>query len=829
MGRSRAVRGPAGRVTPAAEKRKAEKMTRGTLAITSTGAMRRTLALVIGMVGFVVVGCSSPEEKASSFVKDGKELLEKGNYVQAGLQFRNALQINSKLPEAWLSLAKIDLHDQKWDDALRDLNRVIQLDPNNKEALADLGGLQLGANQLDDAMKTSETLLKVAPDDASAHSLRGAVMYRLQNLDKALDEAEAALKIDPGHVDAILLAARIYQAKGDPDKALSMIEDGLAKNAENVPLQLVKIDILESQNKAEQAVDAYQSLIKQYPKELSYRNLLANHYLRRKQPDQAEHVLEQAAEDFPDRNDAKIAVIRFAEQSMGRAKAIELARGYADKTNASAQLKFELARLLLADGQKDAGKQIYLGLAEAKDNATAIQAETSLARLSVADGKADDAKARISKVLSMDARNHDALLLRAVIAMQQEKPNDAVTDLNTVLSDSPNSAQALMLLGQAYMLRGQVELGKEQYYRAIEANPNDAAIPIAFANILAQRKEYSQAESVLDRYLGRDPNNLQALQAMARVRLLRQDWLGAQQIAEKLRNLKGGDTVSQQIEGTVLQAQQKFGASNQIFQELYAKNPNLDQPIVALVQNDLNSGKKEDAKAFLNQVLKANPANTTANMLLGMVYESEGAKDKADTAFKNAVSTNPDSSEARLRYAQLLMVRGNHDEALKTLDDGLARNPDNVVLMLGVALVYQYVGDYEKAIDEYDQILKRQPRVDVAANNLASLLTDYRKDQASHERALNLALRFADSNVPYFLDTLGWAYYKVDKADQGLPLLKKAVDDAPEATILRYHLALAQIKNGDKADAKKNLEMVVKSSDKTFQEMKQAKATLDSL
>ena len=88
MDRSRAVRRPAGRVTPETKERKADKMARGTLAIASTGATRRTLALVIGMVGFVVVGCSSPEEKASSFVKDGKELLEKGNYVQAGLQKR---------------------------------------------------------------------------------------------------------------------------------------------------------------------------------------------------------------------------------------------------------------------------------------------------------------------------------------------------------------------------------------------------------------------------------------------------------------------------------------------------------------------------------------------------------------------------------------------------------------------------------------------------------------------------------------------------------------------------------------------------------------------
>ena len=794
-----------------------------------TGAQRWKRPLLVAAVALIVLGCSTPEEKASSYLKDGKDLFEKGNYAQAGLQFRNALQMNGKLPEAWLYLGKIDLRNQKWDDAYKDLSRAVALDPNNTEALAELGSLQLGAGQVQDAMKTSESLLKLEPKNAGAHTLRGAVMYRLQNLDMAENEAKAALDIDPKHVDAMLLLARVDQSKGDADAALKVIKEGLAQNATNIPLQLVQIDILEAEGKSDEVIAAYETLIQQSPKERAYRNLLAAHYLKHKQPEQAQQVLEQAVADFPDEADAKIAVIRFAERYGDKAKAIELARGYTEKSPDATEIKFELARLLIADSQKDAGKKIYLDLAASEKNPVVIQAQTSLARLAMADGNTDEAEDRISKVLALDSRNGDALMLRAVIAMQQEKPADAVTYLNSVLTDSPNSARALMLLGQAYMLRGQIELGKEQYYRAIEANPSDASVPVAFADVLAQRQEYSQAENVLDRYLARDPNNLAALRAMAQVRLRKQDWLGAQQIAEKLKTLEGGQTTSEQIEGSVLQAQKKFGASNAIFQQLYAQNPNLQQPIAAVVQNYMQSGKKEEAKAFLADVLKTNPKNATANMLLGSVYEVEGAKDKADTAFKEAIAAAPDSSEVRLRYAQILVVRGDKDDALKVLSDGLNARPDDVVLMLGTALVQQYVGDFDKAIAEYEKILKRQPRVDIAANNLASMLTDNRTDKESHERALNLAMRFRDSNIPYFLDTLGWAYFKLDMADDALTWLKKAVDGAPNAAILRYHLALAQLKTGNTAAAKQNLEMVVKSDDRSFPDMADAQAKLQTL
>ncbi len=785
--------------------------------------------LVMAAVVTVAMGCSSPEQKAASYMKDGKDLFEKGKYVQAGLQFRNALQINDKNADAWVYLGKIDMRAQKWDQAYAELKRAISIDPKNTDALAELGALQLGANQLDDAMTTSKSLLKLAPKSAAAHTLRGAVMYRLQNLDQARDEAKAALDIDPGHVDALLLLARIDQTKGDSKAALAVIDGGLAKNPKNVPLQLVKIDILEAMNKTDEVVAAYKALIAQNPKERSYRNLLAAHYLKRKQTDQAQQVLEQTVQDFPDQVDAKLAVIRFAAQYMSPAKAIALAKGYVEKSPEDTELKFELGKLLVVDGKKDEGRKIFTELTKSDKDATVIEAQTALARLAVADGKTDEAQDWISKVLARDSKNSDALMLSAVLAMQQEKPGDAVGYLNTVLSDSPNSAKALMLLGQAYMLRGETELGKEQYYRAIEANPNNPTIPVAFANVLAQRQEYRQAENVLERFLSRQPTNVPALKEMASVKMHLQDWLGAQQVAEKLRNLKGGETVSQQIEGSVLQAQQKFGASNAVFRQLYSQNPDLQQPIAALVQNYMRSGKKDQAVSFLQEVLKTNPKNTTAQTLLGSVYETDGDTAKADDAFKAAIASAPESAQVRLRYAQALVLRGNRDQALKVLHDGLDLNSNDVVLMLGVAMVQQYAGNYDKAIAEYEELLKRQPGVDVAANNLASLLTDYHKDKASYQRALNLARRFKDSNIPYFLDTLGWVYYKLDQPSDALPLLKKAVKGAPNAAILRYHLALVQLKSGDKEAAKKNLEQVVNSGDKSFTDMKAAKETLKSL
>ena len=61
-------------------------------------AVRVVVALVLVIT--LMVGCSGPEEKKLKFLNKGKELYEKGKYTEAKLEFKNAIQIDSKYAEA---------------------------------------------------------------------------------------------------------------------------------------------------------------------------------------------------------------------------------------------------------------------------------------------------------------------------------------------------------------------------------------------------------------------------------------------------------------------------------------------------------------------------------------------------------------------------------------------------------------------------------------------------------------------------------------------------------------------------------------------------------
>jgi len=78
------------------------------------------------------------------------------------------------------------------------------------------------------------------------------------------------------------------------------------------------------------------------------------------------------------------------------------------------------------------------------------------------------------------------------------------------------------------------------------------------------------------------------------------------------------------------------------------------------------------------------------------------------------------------------------------------------------------------------------------------------------------------------VDTLGWVQYKHGDLTRALSTLGQAVNLAPSAAVLRYHLALAELKAGQTVAARDNLEKAL-SDGKPFEGMTDARSVLTRL
>jgi Tfp pilus assembly protein PilF len=136
------------------------------------------------------------------------------------------------------------------------------------------------------------------------------------------------------------------------------------------------------------------------------------------------------------------------------------------------------------------------------------------------------------------------------------------------------------------------------------------------------------------------------------------------------------------------------------------------------------------------------------------------------------------------------------------LDEWLAAFPNDVQGRLLRADWLQSLNRIDEALAEYGRVLDLDPGNAVALNNAAwYAFLQGRPEALGYARRAAAA---APQSAPV-LDTLGWLLTETGKAEEGLPYLAKAMELAPESADLRYHLAVAQVRVGQREAARATL------------------------
>ena len=357
------------------------------------------------------------------------------------------------------------------------------------------------------------------------------------------------------------------------------------------------------------------------------------------------------------------------------------------------------------------------------------------------------------------------------------------------------------MLGDAYERSGAVDLAEEQYSKALELQHYAPAPGLRMAEFLMRYGKVDQAERVLEQVRANTPTDRQVLSLLAQLKLNRQDWIGAQEIADALKTLdnSGEDQTANQILAAALGGQNKLEESIRVLETSLPDASNRQAVLSDLVRAYARAGKIDVAEELLKKTIEGDPANVQTRILLASIYRSKGKSDLAEAALKDAVEADVKGTTGYAALSQFYLSADRLDEAEATAQTGLKRDGNSAALRLLLALTYEKAGRYDDAITEYEGMVKSDPESTIVANNLASLLSERRGDPESLDRAYDIALRFRNSEIPQFLDTLGWIYYLRGNYPQALSLLKTAAEKLPGVGMVQFHLGMA-LKQLDQKD-----------------------------
>lgn len=783
-------------------------------------------------LGLSVTACSSPEERARAHYESGKVLLDGGDFIKAGLEFRNALKFNDKLTDAWTGLATVEEQRQNWPVVAESLQRVVELDLKNSEARVKLAKLQLASGKLDQALKNINEANDLKKDDTDVLALRAAILFRLNDREGARKDAERALSLNPDNPDAHSVLAADQITDGNTAAALRFIDRGLVKDPNNLGLLMFKLKIFEDAKDDPKLEEVLRQIVATNPKMKELRQGLLAFLLSRKRTADAEAEMRAMVAADPDDTTLALDLVRLLGSVKGPAGArLELEKLVAAKPDA-ADYKFALAELDFAEKESEAATaslEAIIAKGEPKENV--VRAQLLLASMNIRLGQADKAKTLISEVLAGDAKNADALALRANLSLDSGETDSAVADLREALNQQPNSVALLTLLGRAYERQGAVELANDRIAQAVKISNYSPQIALDYIAFLGRRGKTADGEAVLTEATARNPNDPSLLRALAQLRLNKQDWVGAQAAADALKKTGDPSGTSEQISGAVLLGQKKYDEGIAALKGAYTSAPDAVQPMYSLFVAYVQAGKINEAEAFLNSTLTANPNNADAHVLIGALKMMKRQPKEAEAAFKLAVERQPASPVGYVALSKHYLSLNRVAEAEAILKAGREKAPGDLSLNLVLAGLLESKNDFEGAISVYDEQLKVTPDALIVINNLSSLLADHRSDGESLERAYQLAQRLEAIDVPHFKDTLGWVAYRKGDYRSALLNLEAAAQKLPGLALVKYHLAMTYFALKRNVDAKDQLakaDALLKADDPLKEKVRSALASIEA-
>jgi tetratricopeptide (TPR) repeat protein len=771
---------------------------------------RLAAAVLAAAASLALTACSTPEAKVESFTKRGQALLASGDLVKARLEFQNALQINPSSASALFGLARVAERSKDWPAAYQLLQKVIEVQPAHVDALVQLGQIQLAAGQVDKAKETAQGANAIRPASPDVLALRAAVALKSNEPAQAVALAGQALAASPRHVDALVVLAAERMQAGDADGTVAFLDKGLEADERNMSLQMFKVQALEKFARSDRAEQVLRRVVELFPKNLDYRYLLASFYAGHKRLDDAEREYRAIVAGAPDKAEPKLQLVRFLQETRGIDAAANQLEKFSQAEPDAYDLGLALAAMRLSQKKDTEAVALWKAVIDkAGDDAAGVRARGAYASYQLAHDDKASAQALVAEMLHKDERNEQALFLRAGIAMDEHRLDDAIGDLRTILRDSPENPGAHLMLARAHDKQGAGELAAQHYAQAAQASHFAPAFTMPYAQQLLRSGRTRQAEALLREVLRANPAHVPALRMLTATYLKTGDLDGAQAVADEAAKAHAGEAVASELKGSVQLARRDYGSGIAQFKRAFELSPTDPQPLAGIVRTYRTAGRTDEAIQFLDAVPASDSRYQLARVMEGELLAQNGKLAAGLQKLQEGIAVRPGEAFAHQTLIRVQLAAGKPQEALASADRALKQVPNDFGLRLTRAGLLDRQGRFDEAIAAYEALLAERPDELVVANNLATLLGDHRKDAASIKRACEIAQKLRGSDLPQVKDTVGWTLHLAGKDAEAASFLKSAALQAPGLAIVQYHYAMNQLALNNVQNARQALRRAV--------------------
>ena len=793
---------------------------------------RRGFALLLtaATLATTLSACGGAQARYASHMARGERYLAQGKPDKAGIEFRNALQIEPKAAEALYFNGQALERLGNVRGAFGAYQAAIDIQSDLVPARVSLASIYVVGGLPQRAMAILKPGLAKHPDSAELLVVRAAARAALKDASGARADAERTLQLDPDNSRAIGLLAGIDRDAGKFPAAISRVTNAVQRAPQSIELREVLASLYFDAKEPAQGEQQLRELIELRPRDLRYRYDLAERLAQGHQTDAAQRVLEDAVRAAPDSDQPKFVLTDFLSSQRSPAEGEKALRDFIARAPEDYALRLDLGALLQRRGATPQALQTYEEVARlAGDHPDGLTARDRIAQIDAAQGHPDAALRMIAEVLRDNPRDSDALTLRGTIEAERNDNDGAIADLRAVLRDQPRATGVRSTLARVYVANRQPALAEDTLRTALEVAPTDVAVRIELAEILAGNQRVDQAVALLEETLRLAPTDIRVRESLTRAYLAKRDLVAAGRAAEDLKALQPKAAIGYYLAGLVARNDGRAADSEAQFERALALQPSALDALVALTQVEVSRGQGAHAIEQAQSMLAREPKNPLVVDLVGELYLATRDSAHAEQALREAIELAPHWAVPYHDLAESRLASHDTAGAIAEYETGLKSAPNNPELVTEVAALYERSGRIDDAIARLDALNRADPLQATIASNLAMLLVTYRTDARSLDRARDLTAAFISTEDPHLLDSAGWVRYKRGEYSDAAAALERAVQRAPEAQEIRYHLAMAELRAGRRDRARTDLEAALAGGSVSFVGVDNARSVLASL
>ena len=482
------------------------------------------------------------------------------------------------------------------------------------------------------------------------------------------------------------------------------------------------------------AVEQYQAIVRQEPKNIDNHLLLGHLYFLNKDLPKAESELKAALEIDPGSEEA-VSRLAFLYNEQGDTKRA------AETLNA------------VPDSRRTSKIYGMLGYTyeQLKDYKTAI--------------------ASYQHALMLDKDNMDAMRGLAQNLASDNQIQAAVDQYKILQEADPQDAQASVRLSELYRRTGKFDLAMESLKRAESLQQDSLEVTYSQANILEAQGKYEEAAAALQKLIARstapaDRHNLALfLDHLGNVYRLSGKPQLAQETYRRIVDM-GGEESARGYSGLIdsYREQKQWADATRTAREAVKKLPEDKNLRMSLAQQLADEGKADESISLAQSVAKAAPDDREAQVSLSQIY-------------------------ARLKRWQ------EAEDVLTNLQKQVTRPEEKQYVLFVLGATYEREKKLDLAEQTFRKVLQQDPGSAGALNYLGYMMADHNKNLEESLGMIKKAVELEPENAAY-LDSLGWAYFKLGNYDLAEQNLRRAMERNPNDATMHDHLGELYAKTG---------------------------------